>query len=522
MSISTNGLALSGPAAADYTPGGLRLSMRDLLTPLFYYRRILLTVLIVPILLGLVLALMSKPVYVASAKLLVLPGSDYIYSPTVGSVGSGITLGRDEIIQAEIQILSSVDLRQQVLEEIGSARIFPRLNPSAPNALALAADMLARNLTITDVPQSNVIEVDFRAGDPDVAADVVNRLIALYMKRRQQVFNNTTASFVVEQRDQFASRLQKAEDALASFTDAHQIGDYNQEFDLLIQRQNDLAANIWQTDQQIAGHKAQIAALTAEAAKTPQDMSLYTNTDRSQQFGSMTRDLLALQAQLRDAQAKYQPGFPLIRSLEQRVLQLQSQINASSPRETTEERRGPNPVYQQLSGMIVNLQGELSGLLVKRQDLTGNTDALRARVVELNNIGPQLREMQRTVSVLEDSYRSFAKKAEEARLSDNLKQQRDANVRIVEPAQPPVNGKSNRLLMLAAGIALGLVGAIATLIILLTLQQVAITVRDAEQAMELPVLVAVAEGGNRARPQTDKPRKRGHRGSFWKFRGARP
>ncbi len=171
--------------------------------------------------------------------------------------------------------------------------------------------------------------------------------------------------------------------------------------------------------------------------------------------------------------------------------------------------------------MIVNLQGELSGLLVKRQDLAGNADALRARVIELNNIGPQLREMQRNVSVLEDSYRSFAKKAEEARLSDNLRQQRDANVRIVEPAEPPVNGKSNRLLMLAAGIALGLVAAIATLIILLTLQQVAVTVRDAERAMELPVLVAVAEGGNRARPQSDKPRKRGHGGSFWKFRGAR-
>lgn len=518
MSFSANGLALSGAPPVDYGTAGPSFSMRDLLTPLFYYRRILLIVLFIPIVLALALAVVSKPVYVSSAKLLVLPGSEYIYTPTVGNAGSGISLDRDEIIQAEIQILSSADLRRKVLEDIGLERIYPKLDPATPNAIAIASDLMAQNLTISDVPQSNVIEVSFKAGDPHVASDVVNKLISLYMTRRQQVFSNTTASFVLEQRDQFANRLQVAEDNLARFTDQHRIGDFNKELDLLIQRQNNLASDVWQTDQLIAGHKAQITALTAEAAKTSPNVSLYVDTDRSQQLAELTKEMLDLQAKLRDAQSKYQPGYPLLRSLEERIDEVNRKISTSQGRQTTEQRVGPNPIHQQLTSMIMTLQGELSGLIVKRQELGSNTDSLRARVIELNNVGPELREMQRTVSVLEDSYRSFAQKAEEARLSDNLKQQRDANVRIVEPAQPPTSGKSNRIIVLAAGVALGLVGVVATLVILLTLQQVAITVRDAEQAMDLPVLVAVAEGGNRPKPQTIEPRKKHNLGLFWKFR----
>ncbi len=78
-----------------------------------------------------------------------------------------------------------------------------------------------------------------------------------------------------------------------------------------------------------------------------------------------------------------------------------------------------------------------------------------------------------------------------------MERTRAANVRIVQPPEPPAHGSSLRTLVAAAGLVFGVVAACATLVIKIATRQIFLTIRDAERALDLPVVVSV----------TDRPRR---------------
>ena len=222
-------------------------TLRDLLTAVFYHQRALLIAFLIPALLGLVAALLSHTVYVSQARLLVLLGNDYVFQPTGNAPGQGIALDRDQIVQGELEILQSTTLAMQTLTTVGAQTVFPRMDWDRPGAIPLAADQLEKDLAVTAVPDSNVVELSFRSHDPNVAALVLKTLIDLYLQRRAAIFSRAAAPGADDQRGVFAARLATAEDALSAFQNAHGISDYDTQVNLLLQRRSaneaDRAAN---------------------------------------------------------------------------------------------------------------------------------------------------------------------------------------------------------------------------------------------------------------------------------------
>ena len=82
---------------------------------------------IIPVLIGLAAASVTKPAYVAQARLLVLYGSEYFYRPVTGqSSSSSIPLDRNEIMLGELQVVQSQTLAIQTLQKpSGLARVYP-------------------------------------------------------------------------------------------------------------------------------------------------------------------------------------------------------------------------------------------------------------------------------------------------------------------------------------------------------------------------------------------------------------
>jgi uncharacterized protein involved in exopolysaccharide biosynthesis len=116
---------------------------------------------------------------------------------------------------------------------------------------------------------------------------------------------------------------------------------------------------------------------------------------------------------------------------------------------------------------------------------------IQARLDELNTLGQQYRDLRRARDALDESYRSFVHDTEQNQVSSALERSRSANIRIVQPPEPPGHGTSLRMLIAVAGVVLGIVASVAMLVLLVTLRQVFVTVRDAELALDLPVLVSV-------------------------------
>ena len=96
--------------------------------PLLWRERFLaLTVFIVVFAIGLAVAFMMKTTYDAQSSILVRLGQAYVYQPPAGNAAQGAVPESDQVLQSEVEILSSAQVKERVLERLGLARVFPAL-----------------------------------------------------------------------------------------------------------------------------------------------------------------------------------------------------------------------------------------------------------------------------------------------------------------------------------------------------------------------------------------------------------
>lgn len=481
-------------------------TLRDLLTSVFFHRRALLIAFVVPVVLGLLAALLSHTMYVSQARLLVLLGSEYVFQPQVGEAGSGMALDRDQIMQGELGILQSTTLRMETLRTLGLQHVYPDANPSQRNALELAADRMQHDLTFNSIPQSNVINITYRNRDPNVAAEVLRTLIAVYLRQRSAVFDRAPGDTFTAQRTAYQDRLRQAEDALTAFDQQHGITDYDEQMRLLVQQKADNSAEQQQVEARIRELEATVAAMRSQLATVPQTVQLYSESDRSRQNQGLMADLVRLESQRNSLLARYQDSFPLVQDVNRQIDALKAQIAQSPGMEGMAARSGRNPVYDQVNSQEVADEAELRGLQARRVELANAAGTLQARLDQMNALGQQYRDLRRARDVMEATLRNFEQNSEMTGLTDALSRTRAANVRVVQPPEPPPRGQSPRKLLLAGGVLLGLIAATAVLALLTALRQVFVTVEDAERSLDLPVLLAVPmrEPGAPRRPSNPR------------------
>ncbi len=479
----------SDPPLSAAAPRRARVSLtaRDFLTPVFYYKRIAIIAFLVPVLLALVAAVLAKPVYTAQSRLLILLGSEYTFRS--GAAGDErVSFDRAQIVNAEMEILQSRELRLRTIREVGLEKIYPGTAPT-PAALDRAAEQLSRDLAVQAIPQSNVVEVSLRNREPRVAAEVLGKLLALYAERRLEVFQQADIQAVVEQRDNLRRRLDEIEGSITRFSDEHSLSDYSQDLIDAQAQKTALSAQIQQFDQQIASAQARTRQYRGRSAAAPQDIELQSDIGPSMASQDLNLTLLRLQEQRRQAVAKFKDGYPLIKELDAQIATVQAAIAAAPKQQLEVVRRGANPLRQQFDAALATNESEAAGLSVGRQRLEQSLQAAQVRVDELVGIGPVWRELLRNRSVIEAAYQEIAKRAEDARLESIFSRSR-ANVRVIQAPEALPSGHSGRLTILAIGVLLGAVSAAAGVVIAATFSQVMISPADVEAKLELPTLAA--------------------------------
>jgi uncharacterized protein involved in exopolysaccharide biosynthesis len=484
-------------------------ALRNVLIVAAYYRRWLILAFLVPALLGLAAAVLATPAYVAEERLLVLLGSEYVYQPEVGQAGTGTTLDRNQIMQSEMEILQSQYLRAATVRKVGLARMYPdlaggpigallrllRLQPADSSqgdgdahAVAEAAERLRRNLTITTVPQTNVIELAFRSSNRDLSAEVLNTLVQQYFDRRAEVFRPAHTDANAVQDRQAEERLRDAEAALARFSEQHQIASFDEQMTRLIDQQAAISTEQLDTAQTLSALQAQIATLRREVATLPHTSQLYAEAERPGPAGSA--DLVRLES-LRNAMAEhYQPDAPQLRAVDEQLARARAAISSGQSAPTV-NRVGQNPEWLTAQSHLQEAMVDLQGAMGRQTQLQRSMDAIDARLDELNTVGAQYRDLKRARDVLAETFNVYSHNREEARLADALDRGRLNNIRIVQPAVPPATGSAHRAALLGGGILVGLLFAATLLAVLNAVRQTALSVDDLERIAEVPVLVAV-------------------------------
>lgn len=474
-----------------------RYALRDLLIVAFYHKRAMLLAFLVPLVIGIGAAAFTKPVFTAQARLLVLYGSEYFYRPATGQANANVALDRNQIMLGELQVLQSMTLAIETLSAVGLDRVYPGTPVGDARALSRAASRMANDLTVTSIAQSNVLELSFRSYDPDVAAAVLRSLIDNYFKRRIAIFQHApTASAQVEQSG-FLDRVHAAEDALSSFADQHKISNPEQQLNLLLQQQSRESQARNEAAQAVAETNARLASVRKKLGQLPPKIQSYDESNRSQTSLLLTDNLMRLETKRRELASRYQEGFPALEALDRQIASARADIAREPAREGAIVREGLNPVYQDVQSQEVALQAQLQGLQAKLVELDQGRAATDARIKELTESARQYRDLQRNRDLLDETYRVFVRNNEEAQIADTAERNRAANIRVIQPPERPAIGHSLRVILIAGGGLVGLIAAIAALTTCNAVKKTFISTHDVAAGLELPVLAAVPEIGEK-------------------------
>jgi len=221
------------PARADWA-GRPRYAPSDFVTLLWRERGLMLGVFLLIVILGLGFAFTLKKSYAASSSILIQLGQEYVYEPRAGDAARGAVPDTQSLVQSEVEILQSGELRERVIRKIGLGSVYPKLAARYAAAspadkvliLSKAIEDMGKNLQVGSAPDNPVVRVSFEHDDPVMAARVVNTLLEEYLVYRRSVLINPTSPVFERQRVLFEGQLEQADAAYQDFLATNDIGDF--------------------------------------------------------------------------------------------------------------------------------------------------------------------------------------------------------------------------------------------------------------------------------------------------------
>src|SRR5262249_32475258 len=179
-----NGNGTSGGGGGGYAPYGgwsgaqsASEQLRDILHVFFKRKRFIALLFLTVALPGLFVTALRKPSYVASAKVMIsTQRSEPTLQPTDLTKLETIQLN-ESLVNSEVHVIGRRGLLEggvRVLATSGDGNGPPHVEPkSTPFGQQVLA--MAQNLSITPIKASNVIQIDYKSAEPEIAARVINR-----------------------------------------------------------------------------------------------------------------------------------------------------------------------------------------------------------------------------------------------------------------------------------------------------------------------------------------------------------
>ncbi len=482
-----------GPAGGGWTTRP-RYAPADFATLLWRERRLMLAVFVVLFLLGLGFALTLKTSYSASSSLLVRLGQEYVYEPRIGDAGRGAVPNSDQVVQSEVEILNSAELRQRVIQRLGLSRIDPKLARAYARAPADkkrevmdgAVAAMGQALKVESAPDNTVIRVTYQSADPEAAALVLNTLLDNYLQYRKTVLLNGAQPVTEEQRQLFEQRLNGADAALQAFLTTNGIGDFDAQKSSLNGLQTSLTDESYRVQARLQEIAGRLGELDRQAARVSPEIGLYHDSNPAS-----SDKLLTLKLERQDLLGRYKPSAQPVRDIELRIAALERLIAQGGGQSAGTSRTGLNPVFQTLQTEQIQLNAEAASLRERLSALTAQLVQVTADRLKLASIEPQYAELLRQRDSLAGNLKSLTEKSEEDQAARSIAQKSNDNIRVVERASVPSKGKSLRKPVAILALLFAAFTALCVGVLRIFLRPGLPTPSAAERTFDMPVLATV-------------------------------
>ena len=454
-------------------PGGMVLG--DIYYVLFRHKWKIILLSLAGILTATYLYIFKPPPYQSQAELLIQYVPEAQSLTLLGSDQKVIVPDSrgEDIINSEIQILTSLDVAGEAATNMGAANILAGVGGGGNDPLNAAA-FIRSHLQAEPVGQGlSVIVVTFKHPNPQVVQPILQEVINDYFHKHYEIHSAVGQydDLLTHESANLQVQLSATEQQLADLKNKANIISLDDSRRELANQIAQIQASILDAQADLAGHNAAINQLDNNStAKT-----VITNaqpvvpSDQLDAYRNISAQLDLFEKKRQDYLVQ---GFTTSNTLVQAV---DSQIaDAQNEKKTLEEKypqlpdldvtsETPNNATP-ASGVDVRTQmAMVAGLQAKIQAWNSQLDQLWTQATNLNALAPQITQLEQTKGIEETNYQNISTSLEQARINEALATDKAPNIKWVQAPSPPFRDWSKtykKLAMVAlSGLGIGLAWA---------------------------------------------------------------
>lgn len=474
-----------------------QIAARDVLTVVFFYRWLILGIIVGVSIIGLAFGLVMRPVYTADASLLVLYARDYQVPSQNPDTSATLAFEHSQVINVEAQILSSRELhREVVLEDMHD-------HPDAAEVNRQLA-LFERHFRITLVETANVIRLSYVGQSPDQATQVLSRLIRLYMQQRIAIFVSGRTDFLSAQRAEAQTQLDRSDAELLAYRSQQGIASIDDQISAAVTLNATVQGQKLALDAAIARDQTSLSDLTAQIATLSPQVALYSENTQAQAVDSMELTMLQLQAKRADLASRYTTDSHFVTQLDRQIEDVKAAIAGQKPRLLGTTRFGRNETYDTLQSRIIGLRADLAGETARQAVLASQLAGSQDHLQSLIAVSGRLNRLQIDHTLLVDRFRGLDRQLDQAKIDSNQDQTNgNTNVRIIQAPYPPTGRSNSPKLLVLASMLVGVIVAGVAVAILSSLRDTFLSPQEAERGLGLPVLSAPLDEPRRQHRRPD-------------------
>jgi uncharacterized protein involved in exopolysaccharide biosynthesis len=411
-------------------------------------------------LLGLSFAMTLEKEYTATARLSILLGDEYIFTPRVGAAAEGSAPKQEQIVQSEVEILTSAQVAERVIRSLGINRLFEASDiviaqgPDTPDRrIAFGVASFQKKFAASATPNTTVVRLAYSSRNPEVAAQALNKLIDEYLTYRREVLFEDRTDSLTQQRGEFEVQLQTVQQELSGFLARNDVADFDAERASLQGLLASTRSELLSVQGRQREAQGRYASTDASYQREPAEIRLSFESDNS-------RRRIELVSQLVELQTRYTDDSQPVRDARRRIEALDEVLNSPQGQASGNTKTGANPVRDTLATDRARNLADFEALQQREAVLNAQSAQLQARAVQLSQSRPEYEDLLRRKAVLEEQVKQFSTREASARAQNELNRTSNDNIRVIERANVPTRGTSMKKL---AGMGALLFAAITAL-----------------------------------------------------------
>lgn len=473
------------------------LTKRELLSILFKEKRTIIIVFCGLFLSAIGVSYLTTPVYEAEARLLIKSGRELQIRAEPGQASPIVpTTTMQEIVNSEVQILTSRDLLGQVIERIGLERLYPDAAKAArpgSDPMDGAVRRFALDLKAKPSAMSSIVVLSYLNQDRKVAIEALNTLLALYQEKHASLFNEPRSGFLEQQTRDYEAQLASAIEKVSEFKQSLSLSALAEQRTQLILTRSALATTLHNLQSQVVDAQRRLAYLDRKLKTVP--ALVPSVSEESEYVEAAKTRLVDLQAQLQGLRQRYSADVKPIRDVEEQIALVESSLQGMvkgkniGNRKTASER---NPAYDDLTISKHHAEADAAALNEQISLRRANLAEIDARLRALEDGEKTLQGLEREKETLAGLVHTYRARYEEARIGEEEDKQKAISVSLVEqPRSPEKPAQPKRWFFAVIGAGLGLVASSCIVVYLLVWRETIITAESVERVLNLPVLASV-------------------------------